>query len=486
MKNLKLILSVLVLAMGVFSFVNAQSYCEDDWYGFYDCQAWEICPNYAGILWTCTCDNSYVLKGKVCWTQCIEDPLVPGIYDCNEWQYCPDSAIIDCNCPAGPVSPWGICSPSPTPPLSCSYLWQTLYIGQSMNVYQNDIVPNWSVCNWLPLICINSGGIGTLIPLFPAYSGYNFLSCIELSPLNTSCDIPGGSSVVDWTILTWYSSSSVSCGSTCDLNIISCVSGSWSGWTYSDVSYSSCSVWSCGWWGWSYTPTCDLEDLICVDGIYEEADWVNCRNWELWEACELEDDVDDEDEEDIFEDIDFWSFDRIWDISGSPYSEELNLAYLYAYNMWITTMENIFLADLEWNLIRAHMAKMLVEWSQNVIWLEADTNVVCDFDDIDVLLGQDLYDFVIQSCQMGLMWLDNNGNPMQSFYPLDMVTRAQFATVLSRAIWGNYYNGWSPYYEDHLDALNTISVMNNISDPWMLELRWYVMLMLLRANQIIE
>ena len=47
---------------------------------------------------------------------------------------------------------------------------------------------------------------------------------------------------------------------------------------------------------------------------------------------------------------------KIWDISNSPYSK-VNLAYLYAYNMWVTTMPNIFKADLEWKLIRSHMAK---------------------------------------------------------------------------------------------------------------------------------
>jgi len=60
---------------------------------------------------------------------------------------------------------------------------------------------------------------------------------------------------------------------------------------------------------------------------------------------------------------------------------------------------------------------------------------------------------------------------MQSFYPLDMVTRAQFATVLSRAIWGDYYNGGDPYYNYHLDALHDVEIINNISEPMMLELR---------------
>jgi hypothetical protein len=82
--------------------------------------------------------------------------------------------------------------------------------------------------------------------------------------------------------------------------------------------------------------------------------------------------------------------------------------------------------------------------------------------------------------------LDNYGEPVDSFNPYSVVTRAQFGTVLSRAIWGDYYNGGTPYYQNHLDALNSIHIMNDILDPYMLELRGYVMIMLLRANELVE
>lgn len=252
----------------------------------------------------------------------------------------------------------------------------------------------------------------------------------------------------------------------------------WSGSATYVVTTKSAPSWWWGGWGWWWgiiIPVCELEDLICIDGKYEEADWVNCRNWELGESCEIL--TWDENEE-----IDISSFDRIWDISNSTYSSELNLAYLYAYNMWITTMDNIFDANMEWNLIRSHMAKMLVEWAQNVMWLHVNTEIVCDFDDINGLQGQDLYDFVIQSCQMWLMWLDDQWYPADSFRPSDIVTRAQFATVLSRALWGDKYNNETFWYKNHLSALNEVEIMTKINNPFMQEIRWRVMLMLMRSN----
>jgi len=467
MKNLKLFISLFVLSLFIFSFAKATD-CTFDWFWYY-CIAWEYCP---GPL-QCECDGSMINSWDTCSTPCTFDGFG---YICVAWEYCPGP--WQCECDGSMINSWEACDPSPTPPaVSCSYLWQTIFSGQTMDVYQNDTVPyTWS-CAWLTLTCVDSAGIWTLTP---SYSGYDYTSCIQLPPPTGTCNLPWGWSINSGDSVTAYQGNSVACGSSCISETRTC--SAWSlDWSYT---YGSCSVSSCGWWGWwwggSSTPTCELEDLICVDGVYEEVDWVNCNNWELWEDCEVINTGSNNSWSNIYD------FTRIGDISNSPYSAELNLAYLYAYNMWITDMDNIFDANMEWNLIRSHMAKMLVERAQNVMWLEINTEITCNFVDISGLEWEDLYDFVIQACQMWLMWLDSEWNPVENFDPYGVVTRAQFGTVLSRAIWGDYYNGWNPYYEDHLDALNSISVMNNISDPWMLELRWYVMLMLLRANQIIE
>jgi hypothetical protein len=68
-----------------------------------------------------------------------------------------------------------------------------------------------------------------------------------------------------------------------------------------------------------------------------------------------------------------------------------------------------------------------------------------------------------------------------SFKPKDFVTRAEFWTVLSRALWWDKYGWWNTYYESHLKALQNEWIMKKIDVPMDKEIRWYVMLMLMRS-----
>jgi hypothetical protein len=74
------------------------------------------------------------------------------------------------------------------------------------------------------------------------------------------------------------------------------------------------------------------------------------------------------------------------------------------------------------------------------------------------------------------------GIDIANFYPNGKVTRAEFGTVLSRALYGTLYNGGEPYYLNHLRALKEHSIITN-TDPALQELRGYVMLMLMRAAE---
>ena len=77
------------------------------------------------------------------------------------------------------------------------------------------------------------------------------------------------------------------------------------------------------------------------------------------------------------------------------------------------------------------------------------------------------------------------GVGISSFNPSGVVTRAEFGTVLSRALWGNAHNiTTTPYYTAHLQALKDAGIMNMISNPKQLEVRGYVMLMMQRADEI--
>lgn len=161
------------------------------------------------------------------------------------------------------------------------------------------------------------------------------------------------------------------------------------------------------------------------------------------------------------------------------YSEELKSAYKYAYSLGITTQWTIDDADMNWSLLRSHMAKMIVRYAKQVLWRTNDPNdfQICGFNDIYKETNE-LQDYIIEACELWLMGIN-----ITSFNPNGKVTRAEFGTVLSRALWGNVNDtNNKPYYERHLNALKQVSVMKDISNPSMNEIRWYVMLMLQRSS----
>jgi len=75
------------------------------------------------------------------------------------------------------------------------------------------------------------------------------------------------------------------------------------------------------------------------------------------------------------------------------------------------------------------------------------------------------------------------GVGIDHFNPNGLVTRAEFGTVLSRALYGDTYNDGDPYYVNHLQALKDAGIMTKIDTPSQLEVRGYVMLMMQRAAE---
>jgi hypothetical protein len=168
----------------------------------------------------------------------------------------------------------------------------------------------------------------------------------------------------------------------------------------------------------------------------------------------------------------------------AEYSSELQEAYSYAYKNGITTMNTIEKANIDWNLTRIAMAKMMANYAINVLWLSSFSDSSCNFDDVSASLNSDYWNGVTNACKLWIMWQ----NMWSKFRPNDTVTRAEFGTALSRtlhkALWTTL-SDWSPYYTTHLNYLNTNKIMNNISNPDMLEQRWYVMLMMMRSADIV-
>jgi len=156
------------------------------------------------------------------------------------------------------------------------------------------------------------------------------------------------------------------------------------------------------------------------------------------------------------------------------YSSELRQAYNWAYQSEITTQSSIEKANMWWKITREEMAKMISNYAINILWKSPDTTKSCLFSDSNI--NPDLVKFVTESCQLWLMW-----QWITSFKPKDFVTRAEFWTVLSRALWWDKYGWWNTYYENHLKALQSEWIMKKIDVPMDNEIRWYVMLMLMRS-----
>lgn len=222
-------------------------------------------------------------------------------------------------------------------------------------------------------------------------------------------------------------------------------------------------TWGWGWGGWGWggwgIASCVSSQLVCSSGIRVLAEWASCQWGDLWLSCSLS-----------------WTTTLpVGNISWSPYSSEINEAYLRAYAHNITTMPTIQQANIWGTLIRSHMAKMMSTFAIQFAGLTPDTSLACEFDDV-ANQSSEMKFFIKLSCQLGIM-----GQGITNFNPNEQVTRAQFGTVMSRILWGNTYNGGVPYYTSHLNALANAGIMTQISNPSMKELRGYVMIMMKRT-----
>jgi hypothetical protein len=173
----------------------------------------------------------------------------------------------------------------------------------------------------------------------------------------------------------------------------------------------------------------------------------------------------------------------------SPYSEELNNAFQFAYRFWITTICPIQKANVEWVLLRNHFAKMITEFAIDIVGKTPNPNIKwCDaFDDI-WRQTLEMKNYIKQACQLWLMGFESDWVQVStSFNPTFVVTRAQFWTVLSRLLFGSRYNikSWEDFvwYKKHLSALRANRIMNNIDSPFDNEMRWWAMLMFMRVYE---
>ena len=166
---------------------------------------------------------------------------------------------------------------------------------------------------------------------------------------------------------------------------------------------------------------------------------------------------------------------------SNGFSQDFIDAYQFAFSNGITTATNIYDADMTGFLIRADVAKIISNYAINILGKVPDISNPCLFDDIEKETPEMKW-YIINVCQLWLMGYDkSNILKKDNFEPNSYVDRAQFWTILSRLLYGEVNDGGTPYYINHLLALKLDDIMFNIDQPFVRELRWYVMLMLMRS-----
>jgi hypothetical protein len=143
-------------------------------------------------------------------------------------------------------------------------------------------------------------------------------------------------------------------------------------------------------------------------------------------------------------------------------------------------MQTIDKAKMNTEMTRIEMAKMLSNYAINVLWKKPDTTKKVLFDDVSSKLDKQYDDAVTKAYQLGIMWQNMSKN---RFRPQDKVSRAEFATALSRMIYNttDWEYAWTrKYYTSHMAKLYNEWIINK-TDPSIKEKRWYVMIMLMRT-----
>ena len=160
------------------------------------------------------------------------------------------------------------------------------------------------------------------------------------------------------------------------------------------------------------------------------------------------------------------------------FPQEFINAYNFAYQNWITTKISIYDAKMYSPVTRIQMAKMLSNYAINVLWKQPDISKwTIKFNDVSNKLDQEYDNAITIAYQLWIMWQNIKS---RNFRPYDEVTRAEFATALSRLLYWTVDWKWNlKYYEPHITKLYNEWIMNT-TNPEMKENRWYLMIMLVR------
>jgi len=168
------------------------------------------------------------------------------------------------------------------------------------------------------------------------------------------------------------------------------------------------------------------------------------------------------------------------------YGEEVFKAYNRAIGEGITTIDDINKAKLNTKITRAELAKMMVVYMSWVLQKEPVVTDEVNYKDINSRKLWNLTWYIQLAYQYQIMGINADWSPMDNFNPNEPVSRWEFATVLSRVLFGEIYNqDGINYYEQHIEALNKANILND-TNPNLTEWRWWIMTMLYRSQSMIQ
>lgn len=165
---------------------------------------------------------------------------------------------------------------------------------------------------------------------------------------------------------------------------------------------------------------------------------------------------------------------------------ELVQAYVFAFDLKITTVNNICNANLQWEVTREEFAKFISSYAIAVLSKKPDTTRRCSFNDVAKTTAE-MQTFARISCELNIMGLKQNGTPDSTFRPKDAMTRAEVFTALNRLVNGTIDNSETgTWYVKHMHRLAQQKVITDTSNPQRNTLRGEVLLMLMRAYTVIK
>ena len=167
--------------------------------------------------------------------------------------------------------------------------------------------------------------------------------------------------------------------------------------------------------------------------------------------------------------------------------DDLMNVYIWARDNWITTWETLEAALPDGYIERWEMAKLVVNFMNDVLWREVPKNIPskCSrWDKETEWESAEEKKYAEQSCALWLMWIY-----MQNFKPNKLLDRAEFGTIVSRILWWEKFNvpnatTENKYYVKHLNEVKKENLITQIENPETIkELRKWIWIVLKKIKK---